>query len=175
MEVILPELHVLCAERWLRLTEVLPDNPLAALAVLLAGTPDPSAALQRLKYSRHDQNTVQNLLAHRNDPVASRRDLRFLLSGLQAGHEQYAAFRAALDPDTDAADLARRLKEVCDDGDCITIGMLDITGTDLQAAGLRGAAIGRTLQELLAAVMEDRVVNEKTALLQAAENSYCRK
>ena len=175
MEVILPELHVLCAERWLRLTEVLPDNPLAALAVLLAGTPDPSAALQRLKYSRHDQNTVQNLLAHRNDPVASRRDLRFLLSGLQAGHEQHAAFRAALDPDTDAADLARRLKEVCDDGDCITIGMLDITGTDLQAAGLRGAAIGRTLQELLAAVMEDRVVNEKTALLQAAENSYCRK
>ncbi len=170
MEVILPELQAITAEDWQKLTAALPADALSGLAVLLAEVPDAAMALQRLKYSRHDQSLVLNLIARRHDPIASRCDLRFLLSSLTARDEQYAAFRAALDPDIDAADLLVRLQAIRLDGDCISLRMLAVTGADLQAAGLSGAAVGETLQELLKAVMEDRIANEKQALLNAVKN-----
>ena len=49
---------------------------------------------------------------------------------------------------------------------CYTLSSLAVNGSDLMAAGVApGPAVGRTLNELLQAVMAQRVPNEKEALL----------
>ena len=48
---------------------------------------------------------------------------------------------------------------------CFTLKDLAVNGRDLLAAGLKGKAVGETLQSLLEAVMDGRVPNEKGALL----------
>ena len=105
-----------------------------------------------------------NLIAHRHDPIASRRDLRFLLSSLTASDEQYAAFRAALDPDNDAADLLARMQAIRADGDCISLKKLAVHGTDIAALGFQDRQIHTVLHTLLDAVMRDEVPDEAGAL-----------
>ena len=48
---------------------------------------------------------------------------------------------------------------------CFTLKDLAVNGRDLIAAGLKGKAVGEALQALLEAVMDDKVPNEKDALL----------
>ena len=52
---------------------------------------------------------------------------------------------------------------------CVTRGQLAVNGTDLLPLGLNGPALGKTLDFLLEEVLEGRVLNEKAALLRAAE------
>ena len=52
---------------------------------------------------------------------------------------------------------------------CFQIRDLAINGNDLMALGLKGRAIGQTLQYLLNLVMEEQIPNEKAALLDAAK------
>ena len=47
---------------------------------------------------------------------------------------------------------------------CFTLKDLAVNGNDLKAFGLKGPAIGEALQQLLAAVMDGKVPNEKDAL-----------
>ncbi len=47
------------------------------------------------------------------------------------------------------------------------ISDLDISGADVLAFGLRGAAVGRTMRKLLHLVMEGRLKNERAAILSA--------
>ena len=47
---------------------------------------------------------------------------------------------------------------------CFTLKDLAVTGRDLQALGLKGPALGDALQQLLEAVMDGRVPNEKAEL-----------
>lgn len=55
------------------------------------------------------------------------------------------------------------------DGDCVSLGQLEVNGTDLRAAGITdGRKIGDTLRFLLDGVMEDRIPNRKEDLLKAA-------
>lgn len=52
---------------------------------------------------------------------------------------------------------------------CYTMRQLAVNGGDLMEAGLpAGPAVGATLQRLLTAVMEGRVLNERAALLEFA-------
>ena len=55
---------------------------------------------------------------------------------------------------------------------CFSLKQLSVNGRDMMALGLRGKAIGDTLQALLEAVMDDRVENEKSALLALAKQLY---
>lgn len=48
---------------------------------------------------------------------------------------------------------------------CFTLKDLAVKGRDLTAAGFKGKAVGEALQFLLEAVMDEKVPNEKTALL----------
>ena len=58
-----------------------------------------------------------------------------------------------------------RLRELMDEHPCVTLKDLAVNGRDLLAAGLKGKAVGETLQALLEAVMDGRVPNEKGVLL----------
>jgi tRNA nucleotidyltransferase (CCA-adding enzyme) len=48
---------------------------------------------------------------------------------------------------------------------CFSLKDLAVNGNDLLAMGLRGREVGLALQECLGAVMDDRVPNERDALL----------
>ena len=47
---------------------------------------------------------------------------------------------------------------------CFTLKDLAVNGNDLKAFGLKGPALGEALQQLLEAVMDGKVANEKDAL-----------
>ena len=66
------------------------------------------------------------------------------------------------DAATSAADLTRRILA---DGDCCTIRQLAVSGSDLMALGFRGTAVGQLLHQLLKAVTDDRLPNERSTLL----------
>ena len=56
---------------------------------------------------------------------------------------------------------------------CFSLRDLAVNGRDLLALGLRGRAVGAALQACLDAVMDERVANERAALLAyAAENLH---
>ena len=48
---------------------------------------------------------------------------------------------------------------------CFTLKDLAVNGNDLKPLGFRGSDLGNTLQQLLQAVMDGKVPNEKEALL----------
>lgn len=66
------------------------------------------------------------------------------------------------------ARLRALAEEIEASGCCVDRTGLALDGHDLQAAGFQGAEIGRMLDLLLEEVLEDRLPNEKTALLDAA-------
>ena len=61
------------------------------------------------------------------------------------------------------------LAEVLAEESCLRIKDLAVGGRDLQALGFTGKAIGRCLQYLLDQILDEKLKNEKDALLQAAE------
>ena len=69
-------------------------------------------------------------------------------------------------PDFDRIDDL--LAEIAEENPCLSLKELAVTGHDLTALGITGKAVGRTLSELLEAVLEDRVANERDALLSLA-------
>ena len=56
-------------------------------------------------------------------------------------------------------------------GACYTLGQLAVNGRDMAALGLRGPAIGKTLEGLLLRVVRKELPNERSALLAAAGNT----
>ncbi len=59
------------------------------------------------------------------------------------------------------------IQEICEENACLQIKDLAVNGHDLMALGLQGPAIGKTLAFLLEQVLEERIPNEKEALLRA--------
>ena len=67
-------------------------------------------------------------------------------------------------------DVEEILRDLLAQARCFRIKDLAVKGNDLMALGLKGRAIGQTLQSLLEQVMEGKLPNEKEALLNAIEN-----
>ena len=66
------------------------------------------------------------------------------------------------------AGVVEILKEIEAENACLTLKDLAISGHDLMALGFSGPAIGKTQRYLLEQVLEERLPNEKEALLTAA-------
>ena len=56
-------------------------------------------------------------------------------------------------------------REMIANNECRSIKGLAVKGTDLMALGLEGEEIGTILEEILQLVMEERLINEKRALM----------
>ena len=61
------------------------------------------------------------------------------------------------------------MQAVLDENNCLRISDLAIDGHDMLALGLSGPAIGNCLQQLLDEVIDEKIPNERAALLAAAE------
>ena len=106
---------------------------------------DRSFLLRRL--NRFGENDLRALfLIHCSDRIAT-------------GYSSPEREKARLQERMDALDT------LLSEHPCFTLKDLAVNGRDLTAVGLKGKAVGETLQKLLEAVMDGRVSNEKETLL----------
>ena len=61
------------------------------------------------------------------------------------------------------------IDELLQEEKCFSLKDLAVNGNDMMSIGLKGKAIGNTLQAWLDAVMDERVANDHTALLTLAQ------
>ncbi len=65
------------------------------------------------------------------------------------------------------------LQEILEENACLTLKDLALNGHDLLELGLSGPAIGQALEGLLSLVLDERIPNEKEALLGALKKEIC--
>ena len=106
----------------------------------------PEKRLLKRYLGRWGRETVEQLLYLQQADMGSK--------GIP-GEEEQEAFET----------LWRLLKEAEQDSACLTRKDLALTGLDLLSLGYQGREIGARLEELLEAVLDERVKNEKEALL----------
>ena len=68
---------------------------------------------------------------------------------------------------TDTEALKQKMASLLAENACYTLGQLAVNGRDMAAAGLRGKAIGDTLNSLLLQVTRGQLPNDREALLEA--------
>lgn len=111
---------------------------------------EPTEKGMRRMLRRFGESDLRALLAiHRADNLAQHPDYL----GRQ---EEYAACETILE------DILRQEQ-------CFSLRHLAVNGNDLLAMGLAGKAVGETLETLLTEVVEERLPNEREALLAAAK------
>ncbi len=66
-------------------------------------------------------------------------------------------------------EIRRLVTQIQAENACLTVRQLVVNGHDLMALGITGPQIGQTLNALLEQVLEDKLPNEKQALLAAAQ------
>ena len=144
------------------------------------GTSSASAALERLKVSRELREETVTLLGFCGEPVpVDRIGVRQLISrlGETMFFDLLAVHRAAFSAGNGLKEgetvhfdeIETIAREILCSGACLTVGQLDIRGTDLIRRGFRGREIGRMLTVLLEAVLAEKTENQKENLLIYAE------
>ncbi len=139
------------------------------------------AILRRLKFDKATREAVIMLvLWHDREIPRTEKSIRRALRKL--GEErlreltevkradnlgQAPAYRARL---KDVEQIQRMMEDLLARDECISLQQLAVNGRDMLALGLRGSEIGEALEELLSAVVDGDLPNQRAALLCAAEN-----
>lgn len=134
--------------------------------------------LLRLKAPTALRERVVFLIQHHMDMItADRKLLRRLLS--RYGEEVLRQLMVLQEADFTSKGVTGDAFDFCEVNDmitqiimeesCLSLKDLAVNGHDLMALGFTGKAIGRTLNALLDAVLEEQLPNEREALLQAAK------
>lgn len=66
--------------------------------------------------------------------------------------------------------IAERAEKILRNGDCLSVRGLAVNGSDILSLGISGKAVGRVLEGLLDAVLEDPSLNRRQTLLNIAEH-----
>lgn len=134
------------------------------LAALFARSPlaDFSGAMLRLKADNKTRIGAETVISVVGADISTKRAVKRLLAehGREAV-ERLFAVRRILGEDCDGG----LLDEALTDGIPYKISELAVCGNDLIALGLSGEAIGKMLSRLLSEVIEERLHNEREALL----------
>lgn len=138
--------------------------------------------LRRLKYSNDFIETCITLIKYHDVRFSgSKRQLRHVMSAIGDKNVEFLLKiqRADIMAQSDykhkekleKLDLAcQTYKEILADKDCFTLKQLKINGNDIKNLGLsEGIKIGKILKILLGLVIEDKIENEKSALIKKAE------
>lgn len=132
--------------------------------------------LTRLKYDKKTINRVSFLVGfHDFEPVESKielkhhlktktpEDIRTLLTIKKS--DRGALSESYRDISEGTAQNLKWLEEIEQNDECCTINRLAVNGNDLIAKGITGESVGESLNMLLDAVIEEKVSNDKSALL----------
>jgi len=170
-EVILPELCGLTADQYMlaaRRVSLTPPAPELRLAALLYGMEPEKVAecAMRLKFSKASRKFIEQIGLNAARPLPMNRpDMRRMLG--EMGEELLAGLIELRN-----ADMRAMCHLVIQQNDCVSIRQLAVGGEDVFAAGVSRKKTGQCLSFLLDEVIEDRLPNEKEALLEAARASF---
>ncbi|WP_312613708.1 HD domain-containing protein [Oscillibacter sp.] len=143
------------------------------------------AILRRLKFDNATREAVITLvLWHDREIPRTEKSIRRALRKLGAARlreltevkradnlGQAPAYRARL---KDVEQIRRIMEDLLARDECVSMRQLAVNGRDMLALGLRGPEIGATLEELLSAVVDGDLPNQRSALLRAAEGRAVR-
>ena len=130
--------------------------------------------LRRLKAPNDLRQRVVLLIEkHMTRPLADKKFLRRQLSAMsweaftQLLYLQHADMnsKGIDEPGENYLEIARLLREIKEENACLTLKDLAVNGRDLMALGIKGKALGQTLNALLEQVLDEKLPNEKEALL----------
>ena len=136
------------------------------------------AILRRLKAPTALREDVVFLIAHHMDSIEPDKKLlrRWLsrwgearVAGLLTLQQADFCSKGVTGAFFPFAEIHNMIQVVLDERSCLRIGDLAIDGHDMLALGLSGPAIGNCLQQLLDQVIDEKIPNERAALLAAAE------
>ncbi len=136
------------------------------------------AILLRLKAPTALRERVVFLVKHHMDAITEERKLlRRLLN--RYGEEALLQLLALQTADFTCkgvsgetfnfAEIQKAIAQIVAEESCLSLKDLAVDGHDMMALGITGQAIGRTLNALLDAVLEEKLPNERDALLDAAK------
>ena len=132
--------------------------------------------LTRLRFDKKTINRVSFLVSHHDfEPPETKIELKKKMKVLTAEDVRTLLIikksdRGALsenfrDISKESAQALVWLKEIEENNECVTIGQLKINGNDLLKLGLKNEEIGKKLDFLLDAVIEEKAENKKQELL----------
>ena len=136
--------------------------------------------LRRLRFNTDSREEIVRLIRYHDLPIQpERRPVKRLMNKLgpdtvrrlielhKADTRGQSAICAGRIAEYDA--VAVVLDEILNEKECFSLKDLAVNGTDMMSIGLAGRDIGRALNACLTAVMEEKLPNERTALLEYAE------
>ena len=172
LELLLPGLDGAQYPGSIRAVDALPPDPLARLAALLApaGPEKAARALEKLRCSRAEAAEVLALVKESGLALtgeAPRLQARRLLARLDPGTvRRLLALRQAQTGEKGFAALASAAAALEQEQACCRVAQLAVNGRDLLALGVRpGPAVGRLLSAALEQVVEEKLPNDRAALL----------
>jgi hypothetical protein len=121
--------------------------------------------MKELKSDNRRRKHGREVLSLISMPTDTARDIRLLLVH---GSPESVSDVLALKRLRGYPDKTSLFSEVLSENPCYRISHLSIRGDDLTKLGFTGKEIGETLSALLLAVADERVKNEKEALLKLA-------
>lgn len=142
-----------------------------------------SKVMRRLRFDNKTCGTIKKLVSGHMVPLnLTKRSVKRLLNryGSEGLRQLFALLRAdrlSVAPEfsgrqhAEVDEAERLLEEIIAEAACFSLKDLAVNGHDLVALGMRGKQIGDTLRVLLDAVIEERVENEKGALLEAVKEN----
>ena len=136
--------------------------------------------LRRLRFDTDSREEIVRLIRYHDLPIQpERRPVKRLMNKLgpdtvrrlielhKADTRGQSAICAGRIAEYDA--VAAVLDEILNEKECFSLKDLAVNGTDMMSIGLAGRDIGRALNACLTAVMEEKLPNERAALLEYAE------
>lgn len=137
--------------------------------------------MTRLRFDNGSRDRILTLVRHHDGPLEA--DAKFLKRKLgKLGEKGFFDLVALCRADNMAQaeayryrqehydEVERIAREILAGDNCFTLKSLAVNGHDLMAIGYKGREVGNALQMLLEAVMDEKVENEKEALLKYLEN-----
>ncbi len=140
------------------------------LALLFDSGEKAEKALRFLKAEKETIRFVSLLAESGKEKIGTtEKEVRRFMSRFADGDlDRLVAMMAALgNPDSEK--IAKMIAYVRENGLCVYVSQLAVTGNDLKKLGLCGTKIGKTLAALLDAVIEDKCRNTKADLLRFAQ------
>ncbi len=156
LTVVLPELRL--DENALSILKTLPAEPAFRLAALIRK--EGLGALERLKVSNAFRRQVCLLVQERSAPIPTER-IGVRRRCAELGPDAFIAL-CRYQQAEEALRMAEQLRE---EGACLSIAQLAVSGRELMELGMKGPALGDALAQLLRMVIEEELPNEKEALL----------
>lgn len=166
MHVFLPEIQQI--SQWSlvlqQMDQAQPDANVR-IAILLTSLDQVSSILKRMKYANQDIHLITSLIQYRDVVIEDRISLRKFLSIYHDSFDAYLNYRQAIDSTFPYNNINEYYSAIMNDHDCISLSQLEIKGNDVAQYGYQKQEISKKLNEVLLAVMEDKINNQREELL----------